>query len=53
LWEGYDHNPYHLTTKDTPAVLTREFLVEVTKLVVSAAVHLGGAEPPRNSLLHK
>jgi acetylornithine deacetylase/succinyl-diaminopimelate desuccinylase-like protein len=45
IWEGYDHNPYHLTTKDTPAVLTREFLVEVTKLVVSTAVHLGGADP--------
>jgi len=45
IWEGYDHNPYHLTTKDTPAVLTRDFLVEVTKLVVSTAVHLGGADP--------
>jgi len=45
IWEGYDHNPYHLTTKDTPAVLTREFLVEVTKLIVSTAVHLGGADP--------
>jgi len=45
IWEGYDHNPYHLTTKDTPAVLTREFLVEVTKLIVSTAVHLGGTDP--------
>ena len=50
IWEGYDHNPYHLTTKDTPAVLTRDFLVEMTKLIVSTAVHLGGAEPHPNPL---
>jgi bacterial leucyl aminopeptidase len=50
IWEGYDHNPYHLTTKDTPAVLTRDFLVEITKLVVSTAVQLGGVEPRSNPL---
>jgi len=50
IWEGYDHNPYHLTTKDTPAVLTRDFLVEITKLVVSTAVHLGGVEQHPNPL---
>jgi leucyl aminopeptidase len=50
IWEGYDHNPHHLTTKDTPAVLTRDFLVEITKLVVSVAVHLGGVEQRPNPL---
>jgi hypothetical protein len=45
IWEGYDHNPYHLTTKDTPAVLTPDFLVEMTKLIVSSAVDLGGLAP--------
>jgi acetylornithine deacetylase/succinyl-diaminopimelate desuccinylase-like protein len=53
IWEGYDHNPHHLTTKDTPAVLTRDFLVEITKLVVSTAVHLGGVEPRSNPLPQK
>jgi leucyl aminopeptidase len=48
IWEGYDHNPHHLTTKDTPAVLTRDFLVEIAKLVVSTAVHLGGVEKSPN-----
>lgn len=43
IWEGYDHNPHHLTTRDTPAVLTPHFMVEVARLVISAAVHLGGA----------
>jgi Zn-dependent M28 family amino/carboxypeptidase len=42
VWEGYDHNPYHSTSKDTPAVITRHFLVEVARLIVSTCVHLGG-----------
>jgi Zn-dependent M28 family amino/carboxypeptidase len=42
IWEGYDHNPYHCTTKDVPVILTPYFLVEVAKLIVSTAVHLGG-----------
>jgi acetylornithine deacetylase/succinyl-diaminopimelate desuccinylase-like protein len=49
IWEGYDHNPYHCTTRDTPAVLTRPFLVEITRLVISTAVHLGGAADHRPS----
>lgn len=42
IWEGYDHNPYHCTSKDTPAVLTRPFLVEIARLILAASVHLGG-----------
>ncbi len=44
IWEGYDHNPYHCTTKDTPAVITRDFLVEMTKLVVSTALYLADSQ---------
>lgn len=39
IWEGYDHNPYHCTSNDTPAVITRDFLVEMTRLVASLALH--------------
>jgi leucyl aminopeptidase len=53
IWEGYDHNPYHLTTKDTPAVITRDFVVEITKLIVSTAVRLGGVERQYNPLPHR
>lgn len=41
IWEGYDHNPYHNTILDTPEILTPRFLVEITRLVVSASLRLG------------
>ena len=44
IWEGYDHNPDHCTGMDIPGALTPDFLVEITRLVVSAAVHLGGLD---------
>lgn len=46
IWEGYDHNPYHATSKDLPAVLTPHFMVEIARLVVSIAVELGGTTDP-------
>jgi Zn-dependent M28 family amino/carboxypeptidase len=46
IWEGYDHNPYNDTSKDNAAMLTPYFLVGVTRLVVSTAVHLGGTGQP-------
>ena len=46
IWEGYDHNPYNDTSMDNAAMLTPDFLVEITRLIVAAAVHLGGAGQP-------
>jgi Zn-dependent M28 family amino/carboxypeptidase len=46
IWEGYDHNPYHATSKDVPAVLTPHFMVEVARLIVSVAVEIGGTSDP-------
>ncbi len=46
IWEGYDHNPYHCTVLDTPEILTTRFLIEITRLVVSASLSLG-ANPDR------
>jgi Zn-dependent M28 family amino/carboxypeptidase len=42
IWEGYDHNPYHCTSGDTTGVLTPDFLTEVTRLIISVALDLGG-----------
>lgn len=46
VWEGYDHNPYNDTSKDNAAMLTPDFLVEVTRLIVATAVRLGGTGQP-------
>jgi len=41
VWEGFDHNPYHHTIEDTPDKLSRDFLTEITKVVLCAAIRLG------------
>jgi hypothetical protein len=46
IWEGYDHNPHHNTPRDLPGNLTREFLVEMTKLVVATALERDRVRSP-------
>jgi hypothetical protein len=41
IWEGYDHNPYHYTTEDTPETISLGFLSKITRLVVAATVWMG------------